>query len=546
MKVVRNSSGARKVFESLKNYCWRLRRAKKKQLLAVFSSAINEVKIGHPRHTIHLRNRYPENPIETIRVDGAEDYGSDLFAEFSQSLGITLENSAPDEHDMNGLAESHIKSFQIVARTMLMQSNLPADCWGHAILHANDLLNRHPLANGTESPAYLEMGHAPNVSHLRRFGCAILHPIPPTKRTKMGPQRAMGIYVGFQSPAIAKYLDPVNGNLFHTKFTDCIFLENSFPPLSGDNVVRNSERLQAELLFPTKTETHSHPNDDDPPTNKRHEEIARVINLHHLALGQPDAFADIPPRMIHPGSMAPAQVSTTNTKRAHKSEPRIRKGRQPALDNTNLKRKIKDVTEPIPISKLRITEAEETSDEPTKLKPKIKIVYNKEQLNPENLEMPNQNEHPPIGIHTEELFEPTESHNIEELPLQSYQNRKFVNVREKGHIRRLTKPNDIFAFNVATQIMHEEEEDRKYYQDAINSVNAEQWKEAIKADYDSLYSHGTFGEPQEAPDTPWDAIDGFSFERRMVMVSLRALKHALSLKGTRNVGVLTTMRPTVQ
>lgn len=262
------------------------------------------------QHIIHLRNRYPEYHIETIRVDGAGDYGSDLFAEFCQSLGITLENSAPDEHEMNGLAEAHIKSLQIVARTMLMQSNLPADCWGHAILHPNNLLNLRPLANGTESAAYLEIGHAPNVSHIRKFGCAILHPIPPIKRTKMGPQRAMGIYVGFQSPAIAKYLDPVNRNLLNTKFADCIFLEHSFPSLGGDAGKR--ERLQAELVFPTKTETHSYPNIfDDPPTNKRHEEIARIINLHRLALGQPDAFEDIPLKMIHPIAMAPARVLTT-------------------------------------------------------------------------------------------------------------------------------------------------------------------------------------------------------------------------------------------
>jgi hypothetical protein len=51
----------------------------------------------------------------------------------------------------------------------------------------------------------------------------------------MDPHKRMGIYVGYQSPSILKYLKPLTGDLFMTCFADCIFNENHFLALEGDN-----------------------------------------------------------------------------------------------------------------------------------------------------------------------------------------------------------------------------------------------------------------------------------------------------------------------
>lgn len=50
-------------------------------------------------------------------------------------------------------------------------------------------------------------GHEPNISHIRIFGCAVYVPIAPPQRSKMGPQRRLEIYVGYESPLIIKYLE---------------------------------------------------------------------------------------------------------------------------------------------------------------------------------------------------------------------------------------------------------------------------------------------------------------------------------------------------
>jgi hypothetical protein len=49
----------------------------------------------------------------------------------------------------------------------------------------------------------------------------------------MGPHRKLEIYVGYSSPSIIKYLEPLIGDLFIAQFTDCIFNKDYFPALGG-------------------------------------------------------------------------------------------------------------------------------------------------------------------------------------------------------------------------------------------------------------------------------------------------------------------------
>ena len=50
----------------------------------------------------------------------------------------------------------------------------------------------------------------------------------------MGPQRRLGIYVGYESPSIIKYLEPSTGDLFTARFVDCHFDEKLYPTLEGE------------------------------------------------------------------------------------------------------------------------------------------------------------------------------------------------------------------------------------------------------------------------------------------------------------------------
>lgn len=80
----------------------------------------------------------------------------------------------------------------------------------------------------------LVRGNPPSISHLCKFGCIVYILISPPHRTAMGPHRKVGIYVGFKSPSIIKYLKPLIGDLFTARFADSIFDEENFPALAGD------------------------------------------------------------------------------------------------------------------------------------------------------------------------------------------------------------------------------------------------------------------------------------------------------------------------
>jgi len=150
------------------------------------------------------------------------------------STGINIEHPVAHVHTQNGLAESFIKHLQLIARPLLMRAKLPLSIWGHAILHAASLIRIRPTSYHKYSPTQLAYGQEPNISHLRIFGCAVYVPISPPQRTKMGPQRRLGIYVGFESPSIIRYLEPLMGDVFTTRFADCHFNETNFPTLGEE------------------------------------------------------------------------------------------------------------------------------------------------------------------------------------------------------------------------------------------------------------------------------------------------------------------------
>ena len=49
----------------------------------------------------------------------------------------------------------------------------------------------------------------------------------------MGPHRRLGIYIGYESPSIIKYLELLIGDVFTATFIDCHFDETIFPTLGG-------------------------------------------------------------------------------------------------------------------------------------------------------------------------------------------------------------------------------------------------------------------------------------------------------------------------
>ena len=165
-----------------------------------------------------------------------------------------------------------------------MKTKLPTSAWGHAIMHAANLVHIQPTTYHEYSPFQFVLGKPPNISHIRIFGCAIYLPIASTHRTKMGPQRRLGIYVRYDSPSIIRYLEPSTRDIFTARFDDCHFNENLSSPLRGEKSVPEKRR---EIPWNAYAMSHF-----DPRTNQSELEAQRIIHLQNLANQLPNAFTD--------------------------------------------------------------------------------------------------------------------------------------------------------------------------------------------------------------------------------------------------------------
>ena len=72
----------------------------------------------------------------------------------------------------------------------------------------------------------------------------------------MGPQRRSRIYIGFDSPSIIKYLEPLTGDVFRARFVDCYFDEVNFPLLGGDKLPKEEQR---EIIWNASSMSHLDP-----------------------------------------------------------------------------------------------------------------------------------------------------------------------------------------------------------------------------------------------------------------------------------------------
>jgi hypothetical protein len=164
---------------------------------------------------IRLKASFPDNRIQSIRMDNAGEFRSKAFDDYCLAMGIKVEHSVPHVHSQNSLAESLIKRIKWITPSLLQNYRLPTNCWGHVVLHAAALTQLRPTAYHETSPLQLVRGKEPSISHLRIFGSVVYVPIPLPQRTSMGPHRKLGIYVSYETPSIIKYLEPMTGDL-HT------------------------------------------------------------------------------------------------------------------------------------------------------------------------------------------------------------------------------------------------------------------------------------------------------------------------------------------
>jgi hypothetical protein len=118
----------------------------------------------------------------------------------------------------------------------------------------------------------------------------------------MGPHRKLGIYVGYKSPSIIKYLEPLTGDLFTARHADCIFNEDHFPALGGD--------IKYQKECPEIDWNAQGISSSDPRTQETELQVRKIIDLQHIANNLPDSFTDYKgvTKSYNPARNAPERV----------------------------------------------------------------------------------------------------------------------------------------------------------------------------------------------------------------------------------------------
>ena len=163
-----------------------------------------------------------------------------------------------------------------------MRAKLPLSVWSHAILHTTSLIRIKLISYHKYSPIQLAYGQKPNISHLRIFCCAVYVQISPLQRIKMGPQRRLGIYVGFEFPSIIRYREPLTGDVFIARFVDFHFNETTFPTLRG-----GTKKLENKITWNISLLSYLNPR-----TRQCELEVKKIVHLQSVANQMLDAFTD--------------------------------------------------------------------------------------------------------------------------------------------------------------------------------------------------------------------------------------------------------------
>ena len=108
-------------------------------------------------------------------------------------------------------------------------SALPEQWWAEAITTAAYIHNRlvHTTTYG-QTPIELWSGVKPDVSHMRVFGCICYAHVPPSKRTKTGPQSIKCLFIGYSHNSRGYRLYDIEQHVV-IESRDVIFNENETP-----------------------------------------------------------------------------------------------------------------------------------------------------------------------------------------------------------------------------------------------------------------------------------------------------------------------------
>ncbi|GLT33022.1 hypothetical protein SLA2020_076450 [Shorea laevis] len=186
-----------------------------------------------------------EKRIKALHSDKGGEYFSDAFSQFCEEHGIIHQRTAPYSPQQNGLVERKNRTLVDMINCMLINSKLPFNLWGEALLTANHVTNRIPSKKTHVSPYETwNNGKKPNLNYLKVWGCLAFYKVPDPQRTKLGPRGIKSVFVGYAINSKAYRLLDLESNAIvesiHVEFFECKFINDFSTMLDSGNSLNDA------------------------------------------------------------------------------------------------------------------------------------------------------------------------------------------------------------------------------------------------------------------------------------------------------------------
>lgn len=217
--------------------------------------------------------------IKKFVCDGYSTYVSTQMSKTLEDDGTLLKVRSPYCPEQNGLAERRGRTSIEMARTLMAQSGVPANCWEDALSHGNYVRNRVPTrALPGITPFEKFWGRKPDLQYLRPFGCLAIALIHDAERSaKFDAVTLPGVFLGFSDKHSAyKILVLADRSIKISRDVQCY--ENVFP--YRRNPAINLQELNPIKYGPAHDDMESLQND---PFHDFSEQT------HHVAAPEPIA-----------------------------------------------------------------------------------------------------------------------------------------------------------------------------------------------------------------------------------------------------------------
>ena len=202
---------------------------------------------------VHYKNEVENQlgkKIKMLRSDRGGEYESP-FAQLCAENGIIHQTTAPYSPQQNGIAERKNRTLKEMMNSLLLGSGAPQNFWGEALLSSNYILNRLPHKKLDKTPYELWKGHAPSYKFLKVWWCLAKVPIPPPKRTRIGPKTVDCVFIGYAQDSSAYRFLIHNSDNFEMHINtiiearDASFFEGTFPYIDRSTIIDSKINKEA-------------------------------------------------------------------------------------------------------------------------------------------------------------------------------------------------------------------------------------------------------------------------------------------------------------